>query len=50
MAGAISLACALGYLDWRKPVDWRAEFPALAAWLDAFRIVIPAYDLTAVPT
>jgi glutathione S-transferase len=33
---AIGLACALGYLDWRKPVEWRARHPALVAWLDAF--------------
>ena len=33
---SIGLACALGYLDWREPVVWRPEHPALAAWLDAF--------------
>ncbi len=30
----IGLVCALGYLDWRKPVDWRGPYPALAEWLD----------------
>jgi glutathione S-transferase len=44
--GAISLACALGYLDWRKPVDWRADFPGLVDWLDRFRAVVAAYDAT----
>jgi glutathione S-transferase len=33
---SISLACALGYLDWRQPVVWRTDFPALAGWLAAF--------------
>ncbi len=31
---AIGLACALAYLDWRKPLPWRAEHPRLVAWLD----------------
>lgn len=31
--GEIAIACALGYLDFRKPVDdWRAGRPRLAAW------------------
>jgi glutathione S-transferase len=42
----ISIACMLGYLDWRKQVDWRAGFPALEPWLDAFRSATPEYDLT----
>ena len=29
----LALSCALGYLDWRKPVDWRAAAPGLVAWL-----------------
>ena len=30
---AISLACALGYLDFRQPqLGWRERFPQLAAW------------------
>jgi glutathione S-transferase len=33
---AITLASCLGYLDWRAPLDWRAEFPGLAVWLDHF--------------
>jgi glutathione S-transferase len=44
--GAIGLACALGYLDFRKQVDWRASHPKLIAWLDAFRAAVPAYDKT----
>lgn len=44
--GAIGLAAALGYLDWRKPLAWRETFPSLVRWLDAFRDVVPAYDDT----
>jgi len=46
-AGAITLACALGYFDWRKQIDWRNEFSALVSWLDAFRAGFPAFDETA---
>ncbi len=35
--GAISLACALAYLDFRAPqIDWRAGRPAAAAWFERF--------------
>jgi glutathione S-transferase len=44
---SIGLACALGYLDWRQPVDWRAMQPALAAWLADFAAHEPAYARTA---
>jgi glutathione S-transferase len=40
---SIGLACALGYLDWREPVDWRSRFPALVKWFDRFAIHEPAY-------
>ena len=36
--GNITVACALGYLDFRKQVDWRAKYPALIPWLDEFRM------------
>lgn len=45
-AGAIAVACALGYFDWRKQIDWRAQFPALVDWLNAFREATPAFDAT----
>jgi glutathione S-transferase len=45
-AGSITLACALGYLDWRKQLDWRAAYPAMVDWLDAFRAAFPAFDQT----
>jgi glutathione S-transferase len=44
--GAISLAASLGYLDWRKPVDWRVAFPRLVEWLEAFGRCVPAYEAT----
>jgi glutathione S-transferase len=35
--GAIGVACALGYLDFRfADLDWRRPRPALAAWFTAF--------------
>jgi glutathione S-transferase len=47
--GTIAAACALGYLDLRKQVAWRSEFPALAPWLDAFRAKHPEFDATSPP-
>ncbi|WP_233192718.1 glutathione S-transferase family protein [Acidimangrovimonas sediminis] len=46
---SISLACALGYLDWRRPVDWRPAFPGVVRWLDAFAAAEPAFSATARP-
>jgi len=43
---SIGLACALGYLDWRKPVEWRPEYPGLVAWLDRFGAREPAFEST----
>jgi glutathione S-transferase len=48
--GTLTAACMLGYLDWRKQVDWRPQFPALVGWLEAFRARHPEFDATAVPT
>ena len=45
--GTITAACMLGYLDLRKQVDWRPEFPALVGWLDQFRARHPEFDATA---
>lgn len=44
----IALAAALGYLDWRQPVDWRTAHPELVDWLEAFRQAEPAFDATSV--
>jgi glutathione S-transferase len=46
--GTLTGACMLGYLDVRKQVDWRPEFPALVGWLDQFRAKHPEFDATAV--
>jgi glutathione S-transferase len=35
--GTISVACALGYLDFRyEPMGWRAKYPTTAAWYQHF--------------
>ncbi len=35
--GEISVACALGYIDFRLPqLDWRGPRPKLAAWYAKF--------------
>ncbi len=44
--GTIGAACALGYLDFRGQVDWRARNPALIGWLDGFAAANPAFDKT----
>jgi glutathione S-transferase len=46
---SIALSCALGYLDWRKPVPWREDHPRLAQWLDAFAAREPAFKATEAP-
>ncbi len=32
----LTLAAALGYLNWRRPLDWRDAHPGLDGWLQAF--------------
>ncbi len=46
---AITLACALGYADWRQQIDWREEYPLLAIWLDEFGRQLPAWERTVAP-
>jgi glutathione S-transferase len=46
---AIALSCALAYLDWRRPVNWREGHPRLAAWLTAFARHEPAFERTRAP-
>lgn len=48
-AASIGLACALGFLDKRKPVAWREHHPQLVGWLDAFAQCEPAFDRTMPP-
>jgi glutathione S-transferase len=43
---SIGLSCALGYLDWRKQVDWRTAHPGLVSWLERFCECEPAFDRT----
>ena len=44
--GHLTLACALGYLDFRHEGKWRAGHPALATWLDEFAEAVPAFEET----
>lgn len=46
---SIALSCALGYLDWRRPLEWRAAHRRLADWLTAFAASEPFYTLTHAP-
>lgn len=48
-AVSIGLACALGFLDKRKPVEWRSGHPRLVEWLDAFAASEPAFQRTSPP-
>lgn len=47
---SISLACALGYLDWRQPVGWRQDHPRLVQWLADFSRHEGAFDRTKAPS
>lgn len=44
--GHITLACALGYLDFRHGGHWRARHPSLVAWLDRLDAAVPAFAET----
>jgi glutathione S-transferase len=44
--GQITLACALGYRDFRFGDGWRSEHPRLVAWLDSFAARVPAFAAT----
>ena len=43
---SIGLSCALGYLDWRKQIDWRSTYPPLVDWLKNFSEHEPALERT----
>jgi glutathione S-transferase len=47
--GQITLACALGYRDFRFPGSWRGGHPRLAAWLGEFAARVPAFVATTPP-
>jgi glutathione S-transferase len=44
--GQITIACALGYRDFRFNGSWRADHPKLVAWLDSFAAKVPAFGAT----
>jgi glutathione S-transferase len=44
--GQITLACALGYRDFRFGGNWRSDHPRLVAWLDDFAARVPAFAAT----
>lgn len=46
--GAITTACALGYMDFRF-AGWRRSHPRLSDWVDRFAEEVPAFDQTRPP-
>lgn len=42
----ITMACALGYLDFRLDGAWRGSARGLVKWLDDFAAAVPAYGAT----
>jgi glutathione S-transferase len=44
--GHLTLACALGYLDFRHEGKWRARHPELVVWLEAFAAAVPVFAET----
>ena len=44
--GEITLAAALGYLDFRFEGHWRVTHPLLVEWLDDFAQRVPAFERT----
>lgn len=44
--GDVTLACALGYLDFRFDGSWRDSHPNLVAWITAYEKAVPSYAQT----
>jgi glutathione S-transferase len=44
--GHLTVAVALGYLDFRHEGKWRAKHPKMVAWLDQFAAAVPAFGKT----
>ena len=44
--GHVTIAAALGYLDFRHQGRWRAAHPKMVAWLHAFSKAVPASEKT----
>jgi glutathione S-transferase len=47
--GQITVACALGYRDFRFEGSWRKDHPRLVTWLGEFAARVPAYAATTPP-
>jgi glutathione S-transferase len=47
--GEITVACALGYRDFRFNGTWRKDHPRLVKWLDEFAARVPAFAATVPP-
>ncbi len=47
--GQITLACALGYRDFRFPGTLKKSCPKLTGWLDNFAARVPAFEATKPP-
>ena len=48
--GHLTLAAALGYMDFRHAGKWRVGHPKMVAWLDRFAGAVPAFQASAPPT
>ncbi|KAB2845805.1 MAG: glutathione S-transferase [Hyphomicrobiaceae bacterium] len=44
--GSLTIAAALGYLDFRHEGKWRGKCPKLVHWLDRFAQAVPAFAAT----
>ena len=47
--GHVTLAAALGYLDFRHAGTWRGKHPKLVGWLEAFAKAVPAFETSKPP-
>ncbi|HUS98193.1 MAG TPA: glutathione S-transferase [Hyphomicrobiaceae bacterium] len=47
--GHLTVACALGYLDFRHQGKWRPSAPKLVDWLERYAKAVPAFGETAPP-
>ena len=47
--GHVTLAAALGYMDFRHGGRWRAGHPKMTAWLDRFSAAVPSFNATTPP-
>jgi glutathione S-transferase len=42
--GEITMACVLGYLDFRFAGSWRLSYPTLVAWFEEFHVRVPSFS------